>query len=74
MRPSPAARLVPVRHEVPAGRWTIRGGRRVFVPSYRWVDGFQVVDPEGRALLPYLRRREARELCRRMGWRAEVAP
>lgn len=60
----PVAKLVPVRMEIGASR----NGR----PGYRWVEGYQLVTPEGDKLYPYFRKAEARKRCRDEGWEAQV--
>lgn len=42
--------------EIPTGR------------GYRWVDGRQVIDPDGSPLLPYFRTNEAKRWCKAQGW------
>lgn len=55
------AKLIPVQIEVPAGR------------SYRWVEGFKVVTPEGKELQPHMRKRAAQQFCKTQGWNYKVA-
>ncbi len=37
-------------------------------PSYRWVDCFKVLDPQGREIQPWMRIREAYAYCKQQGW------
>jgi len=41
--------------------------------SYKWVEGYQVIQPNGLLVYPYMRKREARAYCRDQGWKIEVA-
>jgi hypothetical protein len=68
----PIARLIPRRLEVPAPR--APGPGRPGRPGYRWVDGYQVVTPEGEALFPYMTKADARRVCRENGWAMEIGP
>jgi hypothetical protein len=56
----PVATLVPVRLEVPCVR-----DRR---PSYRWVDGYKVIAPNGAEIQPYMQCHEARAFCLEQRW------
>jgi hypothetical protein len=40
--------------------------------THQWVEGFMVVNPQGRELQPYMRKREARRFCKSQGWAAQV--
>lgn len=37
-------------------------------PGYKWVEGYEVTQPNGRALQPYMRKREAKKFCKAQGW------
>ena len=36
--------------------------------GYRWVNGFEIIQPNGLALYPYMRIREAKKFCKDQGW------
>ena len=57
------AKLISVRIEVPQ-----KSRRRHGVGSYKWIDGFKVITPEGMELQPYMRKREAVSHCKERGW------
>lgn len=54
-----------VRFEVPY----TRNGR----PSYKMVEGYQVISPEGSQLFPYMRKLEAISFCKQRDWKYEKA-
>jgi hypothetical protein len=58
--PSVRASLIPVSMEIASGQ------------SYRWVDGFKVINPKGHELQPYMRKREARAFCKAQGWKPSI--
>ncbi len=39
-------------------------------PSYVWVEGVYVIQPDGKTLFPPMRIREARKFCKAQGWKA----
>jgi hypothetical protein len=59
----PLAKLIPVRMEI--------GGMSHGKPSYRFVDGLQIRQPNGLLLFPYMRIREAKRYCKEQGWAYE---
>lgn len=61
MKEKPKAKLIPVQMEVP----NTKGG------GYRWVTGYQVINPYGQELQPHLRPKDAIKLCRENGWAFE---
>lgn len=58
----PEAMLIPTRVEVA----TKDGG-------YKWVDGYQIISPEGKEIFPYMRKAVARRYCRTAGWSCWVS-
>lgn len=56
------AMLVPTRVEVAA-----KGG------GYKWVDGYRIISPEGKEILPYMRKAAAKRYCKSAGWSWQVA-
>lgn len=39
----------------------------------KWVDGYQVITPQGNPLFPYFRKNAAKKFCREQGWESEVS-
>lgn len=64
------ATLVPALMEV----CYLRVGRSSWVhlgmlkPRYEWVEGFKVIDPQGREIQPCMRKREAYAYCQSQQW------
>lgn len=70
----PEATLVHVQMEVSHSRLrpSLLLGRMWYQPGYRWVNGFKVIDPQGREIQPYMRIREAYAYCKEQGWSFRV--
>lgn len=63
------AKLITSQMEIGSPRKTRSHG---FQPSYRWVECYKVIDPQGREMQPYMRKREAVKFCKLNKWEYEI--